>query len=61
MTMKVASQTSAVYIAKVCTLTSGIMPHACHDGRTTAVIGSHSKTPHTTCDLGTSRSKPTMK
>ena len=42
-------------------LTSGIMPQACHDEETTAVIGSHSKAPHTTYDLGTSRSTPTMK
>lgn len=39
-------------------LTSRGMPHACHDVRTIAVIGSHSKTPQTTSGLETpSRSR----
>ena len=42
-------------------LTSRGVPYACHDVGTTAVIGSHSKTPQATSELGTSRSRPTMK
>jgi hypothetical protein len=42
-------------------LTSGGVPHACHDVGTTAVIGSHSKTLRTTSDLRTLRSRPSMK
>jgi len=50
---------SAALAAQMLTILG--VPHACHDVETTAVIGSHSKTPQTTSDLGTSRSRANTK
>lgn len=41
--------------------TSASMPHACHDDRTTTVMGSHSKALQMVSELGTSRPALTVK